>query len=384
LSGVNIVYKELTPPPFFDSESRKNLEDQKNQSYTSSPGVGNMPIIIPKEGNVYIDGRIFSPSIDELWIYLKKLVSGRVRDSNENYLEPYSKASDNSSMVNDNLIEAKDILFTKKSNDLSVIGVGDPLQNRIVEDKLNGDYLEILNWVSSPTEIMYNIYKNIYDLDILIIGKGFKNEFFERTIRKFTALNNKGEPIQVRAAFNGQLPLQNSLNTPSMNPYGEPIKNTDNDPIYGLRKNPYSLRELETYVKGLRFNLETLANYIAANFVLSGVLSRTDITSTGNTSAGGLYQLHKDYNGDINNPNTLFNKNKVEQSHNVKFELSEEETAYYSSNKTIAIPEEKYHTYPTLNPLGNSINTQDVYLAADGTWRYLFDSVSLPITYSEF
>jgi hypothetical protein len=383
------IYKELTPPPFFDSESRKRLTDSNNQSYTLSPGKDIMPIIVPKEGNVYIDGRIFSPSIDELWIYLKKLVSGRDIDSKlttGNIKDPYSRATVLSTTTIDNRIEVKDISFVKKSNNLSIIGIGDPLQNKIVEDKLNGDYLEILNWISSPTEIMYNIYKNLYDLDVILIGKEFPNivkeKYYQRTIRKFTALNKNGEPIQVPTGWIGQLPAAGDMAVA-----GLPIENTANDPIYGLRPNPYSLRELETYVKGLRFNLETLANYIAANFVLSGVLARENTTQ--NTSAGGLYQLHKDYDGNINNPNTLFDKNKVEQTHNVKFELEEERNAYHNTTTTtIAISEENYKnnhiTNNTITSIGNSISTQDVYLAADGNWRYLFDSVSLPITYSEF
>ena len=34
-------------------------------------------IAIPKIGNAYVSGRIFSPTIDELWIYIKKLVDGQ-------------------------------------------------------------------------------------------------------------------------------------------------------------------------------------------------------------------------------------------------------------------------------------------------------------------
>ena len=51
-----------------------NPELQAEQGSTIiPPGL----IAIPTEGNAYASGRIFSPTIDELWIYIKKLVDGQ-------------------------------------------------------------------------------------------------------------------------------------------------------------------------------------------------------------------------------------------------------------------------------------------------------------------
>lgn len=36
---------------------------------------------IPKQGNAYVSGRIFSPTIDELWTYIKKMVDGQGSDT---------------------------------------------------------------------------------------------------------------------------------------------------------------------------------------------------------------------------------------------------------------------------------------------------------------
>jgi hypothetical protein len=44
-----------------------------------TPG-GSIPtglIAVPQMGNAYVSGRIFSPTIDELWIYIKKMVDGQ-------------------------------------------------------------------------------------------------------------------------------------------------------------------------------------------------------------------------------------------------------------------------------------------------------------------
>ena len=40
------------------------------------------PSVVPKDGNLYVDGRIIGPTIDEIWIMLKKLTGGRLSDVN--------------------------------------------------------------------------------------------------------------------------------------------------------------------------------------------------------------------------------------------------------------------------------------------------------------
>jgi hypothetical protein len=431
-------YHELTPTPFFDTESRKksgvdsNDEDiqytttdtfQTNaDSYRLSPGKDIVPTLVPKEGNVYVDGRIFSPTIDELWIYIKKLVSGRSSDIPSTSIgifdgiipdkdsEPKAFGIEENNNPNKNLIEINDIYFWEKSNTTSTEQLrkkGDPIENIIVEKKeegsLNKDYLKINNWVNTPNEILYNIYDTLSYLDKKIIGfknrqNSPENSFLDRTIRKFTArliqgedLSRIGVPVSIyneqREGFSGAIKSGSSITINNVN------TNID-DTLWSIRKNPYSLRELEVYIKGLRFNLETFAEYVEANYTVYGGLGRKNNSLSyidnepKNSSAGSLYQLHKDYNGLVDKPNTVFDKNQSNNiSENVVFDLNSETNAYYPNNdlnSTKAIPNSEYTTNNKLSKRGNSISTQDVYMAADGTWRYLFDTVSLPITTEEF
>jgi hypothetical protein len=45
--------------------------------YPDETNPANKLVAIPEEGNAYVSGRIFSPTIDELWTYIKKMVDGQ-------------------------------------------------------------------------------------------------------------------------------------------------------------------------------------------------------------------------------------------------------------------------------------------------------------------
>ena len=70
-------------PNYFNPESPKTAEDYRQYGTVSGSAQDyRIPTIIQQGGNAFIDGRIISPTIDELWIYLKQLTEGRASDKN--------------------------------------------------------------------------------------------------------------------------------------------------------------------------------------------------------------------------------------------------------------------------------------------------------------
>jgi len=57
------------PPIYFDPVSRKSADKYDD-----------VPIVTAKDGNLVVNGRIFSTTIDEIWVAIKKLAAGRPTD----------------------------------------------------------------------------------------------------------------------------------------------------------------------------------------------------------------------------------------------------------------------------------------------------------------
>ena len=136
---------------------------------------------------------------------------------------------------------------------------------------------------------------------------------------------------------------------------------------WGPRAQPYSLRELEAAVKNIQYNNELAVNFILANKVSTGNTGNATYTGEANPQ-GTLYQLHIGYNPDLDNAEGATPVTKWADYTNCEVpmdgassygnELPGSTTAY---NRLLNIPQ------------------QDVYLSAEGKWRYLFDHIRLPV-----
>jgi len=128
--------------------------------------------------------------------------------------------------------------------------------------------------------------------------------------------------------------------------------------FWAPRATPLSLRELEAMLLGVAYNLETAFNFLALNKASVGP------TDTSAHPYGTLHQLHTAYDQslDDSDPNS-----KWITTANTNFTVFTATT--YGNNLPSSAPYD-----PAVDHL-----REDVYLAADGTWRYLFDTVRLPI-----
>lgn len=142
------------------------------------------------------------------------------------------------------------------------------------------------------------------------------------------------------------------------------------------RKNPLSLRELESRVMNAKYNIIANFRFLKENFAITGGLGKRMNTGDLTKAAGGsLYQMHRDYNMKIDDPNTVYNPDGV----------LPEGKAVSPVGETFGIGLKKetdtdyYGASAELPDANGDFGSADVYMAADGTWRYLFDHVRLPI-----
>ena len=113
---------------------------------------------------------------------------------------------------------------------------------------------------------------------------------------------------------------------------------------------PYSLRELEGLLKGLKYNLAIFVNYANQNFVRAGKLGSEQEKETWNKTAGTLNQLHKDFE----------NKSGVD-------------TTYNGNNLGIITSEMIPHNDQ------NKVPSYAVYLAADGQYHSVRQAINIQI-----
>ena len=264
--------------------------------------------VVPPSGNIYTSGRIFSPTIDELWTYIKKAISGRQSDETAiSTATPRSTASGQQGVVEDTrLLPEPDFLLGAK--------LGDPLN-------ASGT-----SFVNAGEGIVYNM-----NIGIQRAADTLQASNIGTTTRYKPYAESTGDD---KAAFGA---LQTGVR-------------------WGLRMNPMSLRELEAAIKNEAFNAEVTFNYLISNFIAGG--------HTAATLDGTLYRLHSD-----NNP-------------------TDESSRWSSATDTEFTAESVYgDSLPgtSLDYVATThINKGDVYLSAEGKWRYLFDHVRVPVLNEQY
>src|SRR5574344_5082 len=451
---------DIDPPGYFDTESRKTDTDYRN--------MGKFPTIIPSDGNAYVDGRIISPTIDELWYMIKKLISGRASDI---------KVSNGTSSPNSTRSKDLDIAVpfgreTNKKNDKNTTMTevyqseynfdyntssdtehfnkyGDPVDweytSQTDANGINNTKVKITKFINQNDAIVYPIYGNLKSLSTKVTSFGKDNGNPNRGISNFTAWNT------IVASDNDTTIAD-----------GASITSSDSS-IWAPRNEPYSLRELESLIMGNKYNIITFARFVKENFTVSGGLGKETISKylnsivtdrinptdeikadsdkiyTGrqtknstddllhaNESAGSLYQLHKNYNFKVDNPNTYYSRfgtNDGSGTNGAKaiyrdldnrtntadikagnfgttekdeFTITDTTTGKintysrdvrigrFTTTKYTTRLREDYGTDPSLDENQDIIASENVYLAADGTWRHIADHVRIPILRCRF
>lgn len=371
----------LTPPMYFDTEANKDYELDYH-----------VPVLVPKTGNIITDGRIVSPTIDEIWTYFKKLVSGH--DADEVNYEGTKAEQDVGLIVNHDshstnaqdtrIKEGAAINWDIETVDgkLSTYKRGDPIELAIVPGDGVVETLNVKNWVAAPESfkmVVFDFLQKVSERATTFEGDYENGTYY---------LNNK---------VDSSVGSHDILNETAKDSNNKHIKNNDlitEDYQYGPRAKPYSLRELEAALKNVKYNLNTLMQYLFANYTVnSQLIKRTNQDTTAedydptNRQASGLYQFHRDYNSIMDGPNTWFNKRTGEKDHKSITPKTGASAVFDDSGlNSYAMHNDstKYGSADTLPRSSHDYSASDVYLAADGTWRYIFDHVRIPVMKTDY
>jgi hypothetical protein len=111
-----------------------------------------------------------------------------------------------------------------------------------------------------------------------------------------------------------------------------------------------------------------------------------------NFTSGSLYQLHKNYNFDVANPNTYYNNSGTDTGFKegnepvgAKAVIDDDDwrTPEQKSSGHIRYVE-NYGSSNSLSTDPEQYSSHDVYLSAFGDWRYVSDHNRLPILRGEW
>lgn len=354
----------LVPPGWFDPESRKGDEYYLH--------MGKFPSILPKDGNLYVGGRIISATIDEIWYMLKKLVGGRDKDveiaSNDSDIaQPYNTEYQNPTDTRMTEVPESEFIF-KPDSSMSAEVKGDPIDIEYDRTNKNNIVVKVSKFVNQNNAIKYPIFKSLQAISNTI-----------------TSLNDQGiRGINYFSAWSENSVDNNRSSSTVLT--GSPITSGE----WAPRETPLSLRELEALVMGEKYNLITESRFVMETFGVTGKFGKV-VKDTYNSAAGSLYQFHKDYNFHVDTPNTWFNQNgdgTPENGTSIVLDDPTETPAGLESlvGKNISVKKfvANYGRNENFVEDPEKVSASDVYLAADGTWRYVFDQVRVPVLKSRF
>lgn len=334
----------FTPFTYYDPQSREDSSYYVNLT--------RIPTVIGKDGNITTDGRIMSPTIDELWYIIKKLISGRSSETDARL-----------STLKGDYYKGDTSLKEAVNAQYSFDGVvADPIDFKYKTDS-NDNVVgyEPSEWVAQPSQTK------------LIIFNALKEQV--KSINAFYKLQNS-----------------NATDRDIENDSGFSEKSFI-DQEFGPRTNPMSLRELEAAMLGNKYNIVVSFMQAARTFAVTGKFGKEDKTVN---AAGSLYQLHKDYNADLSAPNTVFKDNGDQSTDAVFSDLSNANETY--NDRPVYMLDSKHKKMDSTNgkrmPVmaanySKSLTDKDylsseIFLAADGTWRYLYEHVRMPVLRSRY
>lgn len=362
-----------TPFTYYDPESRE-LENYYVE-------LGKLPSLIGRDGNLTTDGRIMSPTIDELWYIIYKTILGH-SDESSTYLSLPS--SNNYGGKDTSLAEA--VKEYKWSNDDGKTYKGSPLSfifKTNDDGEVNGVSVE--EWVSNPDEHYINVHSKVQSISSDLTS------FFDaqnEDVAGSRSIFKTGDDIALGDAAT----------------HSKEFAYAGRE--YGPRNAPLSLRELEAAIMGIKYNVDNNFVFESKTYATSGKFGKVEKDENNViVAAGSLYQMHRDYNANIKNPNTVFkmgadntgdvgrdatfgdlNNTKETHASGIEIYLLDNKNKRTDKKKTAGMPllVENYGKSVTLNEEQGHYTGADVYMAADGTWRYKAEHMRLPILRSRY
>ena len=364
----------FTPFTFYDPESREEVDYYND--------LGKLPTLIGRDGNLTTDGRIMSPTIDELWYIIYKTILGHSNESSNVISLP---KSNNYGSGDTSLFEA-----TKEYNwtdDEAGNIKGSPLSFLFkTNDKGEVNGIDVDEWVANPDEHFINVHTQIQRISTDI------TTFFDEQnpdIKYSRDIFHTGDDI---ALGDAQTHTKDEI--------------TAKGREYGPRNVPLSLRELEAAMMGIKYNVDNNFIFDSKTYAVTGKFGKVEKDKEGVIVAGGsLYQMHRDYNANVTNPNTVFkmgadnngdngrdatfgdlNNQKEHHKDGTTVYLLDKKNKRTNVEKTSGMPllVENYGKSVTLAREQGEYTGSDVYMAADGTWRYKAEHMRTPILRSRY
>ena len=374
--GTNVTdVARFTPFTFYDPESREEVDYYND--------LGKLPTLIGRDGNLTTDGRIMSPTIDELWYIIYKTILGHSNESSNVISLP---KSNNYGSGDTSLFEAtKEYKWT--DNEAGNVK-GNPLSFLFkTNDKGEVNGIDVDEWVANPDEHFINVHTQIQRISTDI------TKFFDEQnpdIAKSRDIFNTGDGI---ALGDAQTHTKDEI--------------TAKDREYGPRNVPLSLRELEAAMMGIKYNVDNNFIFDSKTYAVTGMFGKVEKDREGVIVAGGsLYQMHRDYNANVTTPNTVFkigadnngndgrdatfgdlnNQKELHKDNITKVYLLDKKNKRTDIEKTSGMPllVENYGKSVTLASEQGFYTGADVYMAADGTWRYKAEHMRTPILRSRY
>ena len=364
----------FTPFTFYDPESREEVDYYND--------LGKLPTLIGRDGNLTTDGRIMSPTIDELWYIIYKTILGHSNESSNVISLP---KSNNYGSGDTSLFEA-----TKEYNwtdDEAGNIKGSPLSFLFkTNDKGEVNGIDVDEWVANPDEHFINVHTQIQRISTDI------TTFFDEQnpdIKYSRDIFHTGDDI---ALGDAQTHTKDEI--------------TAKGREYGPRNVPLSLRELEAAIMGIKYNVDNNFIFDSKTYAVTGKFGKVEKDKEGVIVAGGsLYQMHRDYNANVTSPNTVFkmgadnngdngrdatfgdlNNQKEHHTNGTTVYLLDKKNKRTNVEKTSGMPllVENYGKSVTLAREQGEYTGSDVYMAADGTWRYKAEHMRTPILRSRY
>lgn len=360
----------LVPVQFFDKE--------KFYEQPELDKLNRVPTILPKDGNVYTDGRIISPTIDELWYVIKKLISGRPTDKTDinaseidsDFSKPstatnekdfprttgddITKENETNTLISE-VLDANEYNFVvtnKKSGNIETDvtpKLGDPVNSKFIKDEDNNNNflsMEVTDYFTQPDRVWYVNYSDVLDNEEIykaLQTNDRENPLVAEIDDDFSIPNS---PRIIEEVIEGISTKFNKEHEDDPATRDNVSNKSDGASKWSNRPEPLSLREIEARILNNKFNLEKIYREFIYNGAKTGGLGLTFkekndelpeddqyVTST----SGSLYYLHRDYNYKDKTPNTFYRFNGQGKHLSEDYDVTHERKAPEAGEGTDAV-----------------------------------------------
>ena len=386
--------QRITPFNFYDPDSREEADYYR--------ALGRLPTLIGRDGNITTDGRIMSPTIDELWYIIKKMISGEPAGNTDstktNIALPHNEIAEDTTL--------KEAVMAQYNQSFDGVSKAiDPIDFEYECDDDDGkiNKVSVKEYVVQPESITHKIYTLLGDVSDRL------NTFYNENFKPNDDLTTDEESGITITKYTG--------NSRALKRVGDYIIGTTKMETaskaggeYGPRASaPLSLRELEAAILGNKYNIENNFVFASKTYAVTGKFGKVEKDDDENIVSGGsLYQMHRDYNATAEKPNTYFElggKRDDKSGYDItagdlngKKEVNTEvpgDIPVYILDKDLKRTEEtntsqlpimasNYGKSDLLYEEQGKYTGADVYMAADGTWRYIAEHIRLPILRSRY